>query len=150
MSFLENLHKRKSHKKKAKRIARGGGSGKGFHTSSRGSKGQNSRSGGKPAIWFEGGQTPLVRRMPYNRGFINHNRKSVFSVNFSDIENLAKKHKKITPEVLKEAGFVKSTKGVTFKVLSKGSVPSGLKFEGFVFSDKAREKLDSVNKKTDK
>jgi len=52
MSFLENLNKRKSYKRKAKRIARGGGSGKGFHTSSRGSKGQKSRSGGKPAIWF--------------------------------------------------------------------------------------------------
>ena len=151
MSFLESINKRISDKRKAKRIARGAGSGKGFHTSSRGAKGQKSRSGGKVPLWFEGGQTPLVRRMPYKRGFINHNRKNVFALNFSDIENLAKKHKKITPEVLKKVGVVKEIKGITFKILSKGDVPSGVTFDGFMFSDKAQAKLDAISKKnTDK
>lgn len=151
MSFLENINKRISSKRKAKRIARGAGSGKGFHTASRGAKGQKSRSGGKTPLWFEGGQTPLVRRMPYKRGFVNHNRKNVFVLNFSDIESLAKKHKKITPELLEKLGVVKSVKGIQFKVLSKGEVPAGVTFDGFVFSEKAQAKLDAISKKnTDK
>ncbi len=148
IKFLENLKKRSGALKKAKRIARGGGSGKGFHTATRGMKGQKSRTGGKPAIWFEGGQTPLVRRMPYKRGFINHNRKMVMTFNFSDIEKLAQKHKKITPDVLKKSGIVEETKGIKFKILSKGNVPAGVTFEGFVFSEKAKAKLDASSKKT--
>lgn len=54
--------------KASKRLGRGGGSGKGFHTSSRGVKGQKSRNGGQTALWFEGGQLPIIKRMPMLRG----------------------------------------------------------------------------------
>lgn len=62
--LLSNLPKTSQRSKK--RVGRGGGSGKGFHTSGRGQKGQNSRS--STAIWFEGGQLPLIRRTPFVKG----------------------------------------------------------------------------------
>lgn len=55
-------------KRSNKRVGRGYGSGKGGHTSSRGTKGQNSRNGGKRPLWFEGGQLPLIKRLPMWRG----------------------------------------------------------------------------------
>jgi large subunit ribosomal protein L15 len=66
MSLLNSLFSIVS--KSKKRVGRGGGSGKGFHTAGRGQKGQNSRNGGKRAQWFEGGQLPLIKRLPMQRG----------------------------------------------------------------------------------
>ena len=66
MSILGNLTKITS--KKSKRVGRGYSSGKGGHTVGRGQKGQTSRTGGKTPLWFEGGQLPLIKRMPMLRG----------------------------------------------------------------------------------
>lgn len=151
MNILENLTKRISDVRPAKRIGRGLGSGKGFHTVGRGTKGQKARTGGKPAIWFEGGQTPLVRRMPFQRGFKNHGKVETLSFNIKDLENVMKKNKKITPEVILNSGLVKSISGIKFKLLSKGSLPDGITFENFSFSKKAVKKVEeSKNKKSTK
>lgn len=66
MSLLNQLIRITERSKK--RVGRGGGSGKGFHTAGRGQKGQNSRNGGKRPLWFEGGQLPLIKRLPMQRG----------------------------------------------------------------------------------
>lgn len=66
MSLLGNLKSITT--SSAKRVGRGVGSGKGQHTAGRGQKGQKSRNGGKIALWFEGGQLPLIKRMPMLRG----------------------------------------------------------------------------------
>lgn len=108
--------------RKSKRLGRWNGSGKGTYCA-RGCKGQNSRSGGWVAAWFEWGQTPLFRRMPKLKGFSN----AVFMkdyniVNLSDLAVLAEKGvTSINKEVLLENGLIsKKTLGV--KLLGKGEL----------------------------
>ena len=87
-----------------KRLGRGQGSGQG-KTAGKGHKGQNARSGGGVAIGFEGGQTPLYKRIP-KRGFTNFTRKEYAVVNL-DVLNRFEDGAVVTPEVLKETGIVK-------------------------------------------
>lgn len=87
-----------------KRVGRGPGSGMG-KTSTRGQKGQNARSGGGTRIGFEGGQTPIARRLP-KRGFTNFNRKEYAIVNVKDL-NRFEDGTNVTPALLIESGLVK-------------------------------------------
>lgn len=109
-------------RKKSKRLGRGNGSGKGTF-SWRGMNGQNCRSGGGVPDWFEGGQTPLFRRMPKLKGFSNARFKKHFNViNLSDIEILAAAGTtEITPEVLLEKKVIRK-KGLPVKLLGKGEL----------------------------
>ena len=92
--------------KAKKRVGRGPGSGTG-KTAGRGENGQNSRSGGGVRVGFEGGQTPLFRRLP-KRGFSNAKFKKVYAViNLSDL-NRFEDGALVTPEVLKDMGLVKN------------------------------------------
>ena len=141
--FLSTLQKAKGSKSKGKRVGRGYGSGKGGHTSGKGNKGQNARSGGKRPEWYEGGQTPLTKRMPYHRGFINHNAKNVVSVNISNCESLFEKHKKVNPRLLIENKIIFDEKA-QIKILGRGQVKSKIDFEGFVYSEKAKSKIESA------
>ena len=87
-----------------KRIGRGHGSGNG-KTAGKGHKGQNARSGGGVRLGFEGGQTPLARRLP-KRGFTNFNRKEYAIVNVESL-NIFENDTVVTPELLIESGLVK-------------------------------------------
>lgn len=109
-------------RKTFKRLGRGNGSGKGTY-SSRGCKGQNSRSGGGVPDWFEGGQTPLFRRMPKLKGFSNAKFKKHYSIlNVSDLEKAAKAGvKKITKESLLEAKIIRN-KNLPIKLLGSGEL----------------------------
>lgn len=111
-------------RKKSKRLGRGNGSGKGTF-SGRGMNGQNCRSGGGVPDWFEGGQTPLFRRMPKLKGFSNAKFKKEFNVvNLSDIEVLASKGiAEITTEVLLENKVIRK-KGLPVKLLGQGEIKS--------------------------
>jgi len=104
-----------SHKKK-KLLGRGSSSGHG-KTSTRGSKGQTSRSGRDFYLGFEGGQTPLIRRMP-KRGFINRLKKKYQLVNLVDLNRV--KETTIDPEILKNSGLIKDKEGLV-KILGNGT-----------------------------
>ena len=97
---LENLPKTKE-MKASKRVGRGPGSGMG-KTSTRGENGQKSRSGASIKAWFQGGQTPLYRRIPI-RGFNNKQFETKYAViNLSDLDKFFNDGDVVTPEVLKE------------------------------------------------
>lgn len=109
-------------RRSTKRLGRGLGSGQG-KTAGKGHKGQNARSGGGVAIGFEGGQTPLYKRIP-KRGFNNFNRVEYAVVNL-DLLNRFEDGAVVTPEVLKETGMVKNQlDGI--KVLGNGSLEKKL------------------------
>ena len=123
----------------AKRKGRGTSSGMG-KTSSRGQKGQNSRSGGGVRIGFEGGQNPLFRRIP-KRGFNNYNFQVKYAViNVSDL-NKFEDGAEVTPEILKDMGLVKKQlDGI--KVLGNGKLEKKLTVKASVFSKSAKEKIE--------
>ncbi len=123
--------------KKRKRKGRGIGSGLG-KTAGRGQKGQKSRSGGGVRIGFEGGQMPLYRRIP-KVGFTNIFRKEYAIVNIRDLEAF-ENGTEITPEVLKEAGLIKTMKdGV--KILGNGEISKQLTVKAHKFSKTAAERI---------
>jgi large subunit ribosomal protein L15 len=146
MNFLLNLSKTKEQRRQAKRIGRGIGSGKGGHYSTRGGKGQKARTGGQPAPWFEGGQTPLVHGMPYKGGFINHNSNKVFEINLEDLSQLKFTGKTITPEQVLEQSFANGEFDFV-KILSKGKIEKALNLEGFSYSEKAKKKIEAAGGK---
>lgn len=119
---------------RAKRVGRGIGSGHG-KTSCRGMKGQKARSGGQIHPRFEGGQMPLVRRIP-KRGFRSLKCGEWEIVNLAALSRL-KDVKEITPQVLYEAGLVES-KDSKIKILAKGNCPPNLVVKAHAFSEKAK------------
>lgn len=120
-------------RKTSKRLGRGNGSGKGSY-SGRGCKGQNSRAGGGTPDWFEGGQTPLFRRMPKMRGFSNTVFKKDYNIlNLSDLQKMASAGlSDISLEILKEKKLLKR-KGLSLKILGSGELTSKLN----IVADKA-------------
>lgn len=104
---LHELKPAEGARKKRNRVGRGIGSGNG-KTSGRGQKGQNARSGGGVRLGFEGGQTPLYRRLP-KRGFTNINRKEYAIVNLEAL-NRFEDGTEVTPELLIETGVVSKEK----------------------------------------
>ncbi len=124
-----------------KRVGRGTGSGQGC-TAGRGHKGQKARKSGGVRPGFEGGQTPLYRRLPQRRGFRNANRKEFAVVNLEDIERF-EAGTEVTVDLLVESGLVKSIKdGV--KVLGDGEITKKLTVRANKFSKTAEEKLKAA------
>jgi len=128
--------------KDRKRIGRGPGSGMGG-TSTRGHKGQKSRSGYSKKIGFEGGQMPLQRRLP-KFGFKNINRVEYKAINIEVLEVLAtsKQLSKIGLEELREAGFISKTQLV--KVLGKGALTQKIDVEANAFSKSAEQAITAA------
>lgn len=123
-----------------KRLGRGQGSGQG-KTAGKGHKGQNARSGGGVAIGFEGGQTPLYKRIP-KRGFTNFTRKEYAVVNL-DVLNRFEDGAVVTPEVLKESGIVKKQlDGI--KVLGNGKLEKKLTVKCNKISASAKKAIEEV------
>lgn len=132
---LSNLKPAEGSVKNRKRIGRGEGSGKGG-TSTRGHKGQKSRSGYSKKVGFEGGQMPLQRRVP-KFGFKNINRKEYKAVNVSVLQELAEKKGVDTIDVqfLVEAGVAKKNELV--KILGNGTLTKKLEVKAHAFSKSA-------------
>ncbi|NOQ96266.1 MAG: 50S ribosomal protein L15 [Desulfobacterales bacterium] len=126
-------------RKKVKRIGRGGGSGRG-KTAGRGTKGQNSRSGGGVNVGFEGGQMPLQRRIP-KRGFTNIFKKQYEIINIRDLKDLAS-GETIDRDTLCKAGLLK--KPVAVKLLGIGEISRSLTIKLDKVSQAAKEKIESV------
>jgi len=136
--ILSNLRNIPGAKKKKKRVGRGPGSGHG-KTSCRGHKGQNARSGGGVPAWFEGGQMPLIRRLP-KRGFNNPFKKEYTVVNLKVIDKKFEEGEEVSIKTLMEKKIIKKVKdGV--KILGDGEITKKLTFSGLLFSASAKEKI---------
>ncbi len=143
---LSNLKPAKGSTRKKRRIARGVGSGKGGHSSTKGTKGQKSRSGVRIPAWFEGGQMPLQRRIP-KFGFNNKFRTEYRAVNLSRLSRLLEEGRidsssEVTPEVLVEAGVARKSDLV--KILGTGELSEGLTIKAHAFSGSAKKKIESA------
>lgn len=140
---LHDLRPPAGSRKNKKRIGRGMASGTG-KTSGRGIKGQKARSGGGKGPYFEGGQLPLVRRLPFRRGFTNIRRVEYKPVNVEFLqERFGEGYPEVTPEVLVEAGVIKnSDKAVA--ILGNGEITTALTVKAHRFSKSAKEKIEAA------
>lgn len=122
------------------RIRRGRGDSSGYGSfSGRGCKGQNSRAGGGVRLGFEGGQTPLWKRMPKLKGFNNPCRVEYAPVNLLKIEKAYENGETVNEMTLLEKGILSSTKNPV-KILGNGTFSKKITFEGVAFSSSAKEK----------
>ena len=137
---LHNLKPAKGATKKKKRIARGQGSGWGG-TAGRGHKGAKSRSGSKRKAAFEGGQTPLQRRLP-KVGFKNPNRVEYVAVNLDRLQQLVDKHNmtEISPESLHSKRIIK--KNDKIKILGRGEINSSIQVTSHAISASAKQAIE--------
>jgi len=142
---LHELKPAEGSRQERKRKGRGIGSGNG-KTAGKGHKGQNARSGGGVRIGFEGGQTPLFRRLP-KRGFTNINRKEYAIVNL-DALNRFDEGTEVTPELLIESGVVSNEKA-GIKILAKGNVEKKLTVKAHKFSSAAKEAIEAAGGSTE-
>jgi large subunit ribosomal protein L15 len=138
---LHKLSPRPGAKKRRKRLGSGESSGTG-KTSGKGHKGQKARSGGSIRLGFEGGQMPLIRRLP-KRGFNNAAFKLRYAVvNLDDLNEFAD-GATIDEAVLRKAGLVRGTiDGV--KILARGEVSKKLTISGAKFSEAAKRKIEAA------
>jgi large subunit ribosomal protein L15 len=138
---LSNIRAPKKASENRKRVGRGMGSGMG-KTSTRGHKGQRSRSGSRMIRGFEGGQMPLHRRMP-KRGFTNIFRQEYSIVNLERLASLGETT--ITPDVLRKAGVISTKRPV--KILGDGDLTKALTVQAHKFSKSAQEKITKAGGK---
>ncbi len=127
-------------KKNRKRIGRGNGSGHGTY-SGKGIKGQQSRSGYKTRPGFEGGQTPLIRRLPHRRGFNNPFRVEYVPISLNQLARI--EGADVTPESLREAGVVSSIRQ-PIKILGDGDLSTALTVKVHRVSASARAKIEAA------
>ena len=140
---LHDLQPAPGSTKRRKRVGRGMASGKG-KTSGRGMKGQNARSGGGKRPYFEGGQLPLVRRLPFKRGFNNINRVEYAPVNLDRLQDkFGDGDQEVTPETLVEAGIIKRS-GDAVAILGRGEISVALTVKAHRFSKSAQEKIEAA------
>lgn len=147
MLRLDALRPARGSRRRRRRVGRGGGSGRG-NTAGRGAKGQKARSGGQRRPGFEGGQLPLVKRLPYRRGVrgagsvmvggpprermgvVNIGRLSIFPAGTE-----------VTPDLLRQARLVRQDR---IKVLGSGEVPHALTVKAHAFSKTARARIEAA------
>ena len=144
---IQTLSPAKNSNRKSFRVGRGLGSGLG-KTSGKGHKGQNARSGGGVRPGFEGGQLPLIRKVPI-RGFNNYNfKKQYATVNVGDLE-MFEANSVITQELLYETRVIGKMMPYGLKVLGDGELSKPLTVQASKFSKSAIEKIEKVGGKTE-
>ncbi len=139
MPGLHNLKPAKNSRKNRKRIGRGNGSGSGTY-SGRGSKGQKQR--GSVPFLFEGGQLPLIKRLPHMRGFTNIFRIEPTPVNLDILEEF-RSGSKVTIEKLVEVGVIRKNSSKV-KILGDGELTKKLNVTAHAFSKSAKAKIEAV------
>ncbi|MBD3317209.1 MAG: 50S ribosomal protein L15 [Chitinivibrionales bacterium] len=143
---LNDLRPARGATKNERRVGRGRGSGWG-KTAARGSNGAKARAGARNKAYFEGGQTPLSRRIP-KKGFKNINRVEFQTINVGFLEKLDIAETEIDPAWLHERGLLRSkTKPV--KILGNGELTKGLTIKANAFSKSAREKIENAKGKVE-
>ncbi|HKL12001.1 MAG TPA: 50S ribosomal protein L15 [Halanaerobiales bacterium] len=143
---LHDLKPAKGSKTRKRRVGRGEGSGRGY-TSGRGANGQNSRSGSKTRPTFEGGQTPLFRKLP-KRGFNNKFKKQFSIINVYQL-NRYEDGTEITPELLKNDGLIDNIAKHGVKILAKGDLSKEVVVKANAFSSSAVDKIEKVGGKAE-
>jgi large subunit ribosomal protein L15 len=133
-------------KRARKRVGRGDGSGRGTY-SGRGSKGQKSRAGYKMRPGFEGGQLPLIKRLPEKRGFYNPFRTEYSTVKVGQL-SVFEPESEVTPEKLVAAGIVKSPRQ-PIKILAGGEISHPLVVKANKFSAAAKDKIEAAGGKAE-
>jgi large subunit ribosomal protein L15 len=139
---LHDLRPDEGATKKRKRVGRGISAGQG-KTAGRGTKGQLARSGGGKGLYFEGGQLPLVRRLPFKRGFTNIFRIEYQEVNVDDLARVFGAGDEVNPDTLKANGLIgKADEPVV--VLGRGDLDQALKVQAHRFSKSAQQKIEQA------
>jgi len=144
---LQDLRPTKGATHKRKRVGRGYGSGHGGHESTRGTKGQNSRSGGGTRLSFEGGQTPVWMRFP-KRGFNNFTRVEYVCVNVDTLEERFEAQAEVNPDVLREMKLVRGRNALV-KILGRGELSKPLTVRAHNFAASARKKIEEAGGKVE-
>ena len=138
---LDDLRPNKGANTRKRRVGRGHGSGLG-KTAGRGTKGQNSRSGGGVRPGFEGGQLPIQQRMPYKRGFTNIWKTQWETVNLGRLAELDVDGP-ITPDVLAELGVIRGTE-YPVKILANGELTGAVTVHAHAFSKSAQAAIEAA------
>lgn len=144
---LHELQSPEGAKRPRKRVGRGIAAGQG-KTAGRGTKGQASRSGGTKGPYFEGGQLPLVRRLPFKRGFTNIFKVQYVPVNLYRLQEF-KADDVISPETLAAAGIIKSA-SLPVAILGDGELDRPLAIKAHRFSASARAKIEQAGGSVEK
>jgi large subunit ribosomal protein L15 len=144
---LHDLKPAPGAKKKRTRVGRGIAAGKG-KTAGRGTKGQGARAGGGKGPYFEGGQLPLVRRLPFKRGFTNIFRIEYQEVNVNFLEERFDKGAVITPKELAESGLVRDAEKPVV-IMGRGDLSKKLTVHAHRFTKSAEEKITAVGGSTE-
>jgi len=139
---LEDLRPTKGSTHRRKRVGRGYGSGRGGHESGRGTKGQNSRSGGRVRPGFEGGQTPVWMRFP-KRGFRNYTRIEYACINVDTLDERFDANGEVTPEQLREMSIIKH-RTAPIKILGRGELNKALTIRAHRFTAEAKRKIEAA------
>lgn len=143
---LHDLRPNSGATKRRKRVGRGISAGQG-KTAGRGTKGQNARTGGGVRPYFEGGQLPLVRRLPHTRGFTNIFKVEYQVVNLDTLDAAFESGAEVTPTALLERGVIANIRNV--KVLGRGDLKKSLNVRAHAFSASAKEKIAAAGGKTE-
>ena len=138
---LHDLRPNEGAHAKGRRVGRGIGTGRG-KTSGAGQKGQKARSGGSIPAYFEGGQLPLVRRLPYRRGFTNPDRVEYEFVNLAQLERLPA-DAPVTIETLRAARLLRRKK-LPVKILGRGTLTKALQVQANAFSASAKAAIEAA------
>ncbi len=139
---LHDLRPNRGAKKKRKRVGRGIAAGQG-KTAGRGTKGQGARSGGGKGVYFEGGQLPLARRLPYKRGFTNIRKIYYTPVNLKNLAEFDFGGVDVTPEIMAAVGLVnKPTDPIV--ILGDGEISQPLNVKAHRVSGTAKEKINAA------
>lgn len=146
MLKLNELKPADGSRKTSKRLGRGTGSGQGS-TAGKGNNGDKARSGSFNKFYFEGGQTPLTRRIP-KRGFTNIFRTEYQIVNVGDLEKIDASDKEITVEFLHQIGLVHEADRPV-KILGNGELSKSMTVKVHAFSKTAREKIEKAKGKAE-
>lgn len=145
--MMEHLVRPKRGARRARRrVGRGDGSGRGTYAG-KGMKGQKSRSGKGPRPGFEGGQLPLIKRLPELRGFTNIFKKEYALVKVGSLDVIESKEP-VTPEALVQFGMLKNLK-LPVKILGDGEVSKALTVSAHKFSGAAQKKIEDAGGKVE-
>ncbi len=144
---LNDLGPNEGSKKSRKRVGRGISAGQG-KTAGRGTKGQGARSGGGKGAYFEGGQLPLARRLPFKRGFTNIRRVAYKPVNLSRLAEFEFGGETVDPELMAAIGLIKKSSD-RVAILGDGELSEAITVRAHRFSATALEKIEAAGGKAE-